>query len=119
MASSDIITDKYNTIKQGKVLVFTGDNYASFVQSCTIALINAKAQSIVNETEDIPDPATSNAAAIARRINQTNRKAISIQIIFRSISKDYLSSIMPLVIAKDIVKLWKELKKSDRADDPI
>ena len=35
--------DKYNTTKWGKVLVFTGDNYAAFVQSCTIALVNAKA----------------------------------------------------------------------------
>jgi len=99
--------------------VFTGDNYASFVQSCTIALVNAKAWSIVNETEDIPDPVAGNAAAIARRTNWTNRRATGIQIISGSVSKDYLSSIMPLVIAEDIVGLWKELKKSDRAEDLV
>ena len=78
MASFDITADEYNTTKQGKVLVFIRDNYALFVQSCTIALVNAKAQSIVNETEDILDPVASNIAAITRRINQINRKATSI-----------------------------------------
>jgi hypothetical protein len=111
--------DEYNTTKWGRVLVFTGDNYAVFAQSCTIALVNAKAWSIVNETEDIPDPNAANAAAIARRTSWTNRKAIGIQIIFGSVSKYYLNSIMPLVIAKDIMELWKELKKSDRADDLV
>ena len=84
-------TDKYNTTKQGKVLVFTGDNYAAFVQSYTIALVNAKAQSIVNKTEDILDLTAANIATIARYINQTNCKAISMQIISSLVSKDYLS----------------------------
>ena len=79
MASlSDITANKYNTTKQGKVLVFTGDNYALFVQSYTIALVNAKAQSIVNKTEDILNPVISNIATIARYTNQTNCKATSI-----------------------------------------
>jgi hypothetical protein len=68
-SSSDITADEYNTTKWGRVLVFTGDNYASFVQSYTIALVNAKAWSIVNETKDILNPVASNAAAIARRTN--------------------------------------------------
>ena len=70
--------DEYNTTKWGRVLIFTGDNYAAFAQSYTIALVNAKAWSIVNKTKDILDPNAANAAATARRTSQTNQKAIGI-----------------------------------------
>jgi len=64
--STNTSVDKYNTTKWGRVLIFTGNNYAAFAQSCTIALVNAKAWSIVNEIEDILDPNAANAAATAR-----------------------------------------------------
>ena len=67
LLNNNASVDEYNTTKWGRVLIFTGDNYASFAQSCTIALVNAKAWSIVNETKDIPDPIAANIAAIARR----------------------------------------------------
>jgi hypothetical protein len=41
--SNNTSIDKYNTTKWGKVLIFTRDNYTTFAQFCTIALINARA----------------------------------------------------------------------------
>ena len=63
--SNNTSINEYNTTKWGKVLVFIRDNYATFTQSCTIALVNAKAQTIINKTKDMLNSTTANAAAIA------------------------------------------------------
>jgi len=106
--------DGYYNSKWGRILIFNGDNYATFAQTCTLALLSARAWSIVTGAEVQP------LAANAARLNDwLNRRSTAIQIISSSLDPLHLNPIMNLARNEDPKAMWDELAKSDRSGDKL
>jgi hypothetical protein len=104
--------DGYYTSKWGRILIFNGDNYATFAQTCTLALLSARAWPIVTRGE--AQPVANNALN-----DWLRRRAIAIQIISSSVGPLHINSIMDLARNEDPASMWDELAKADRSDDKV
>jgi Reverse transcriptase (RNA-dependent DNA polymerase)/GAG-pre-integrase domain len=110
--------DRFYSSKYGRIEILTSESYPQFRQSCMIALISANAWSIVQGTEPRPEPANQRAQ------NQTmadweERRRTAFKIICSSISGEILDKVAHLLEQEDVYNIWKELKKEDRAANPV
>ena len=83
-----------------------------------IALISANAWSIVQGTEPRPEPANQRAQNQAMA-DWEERRRTAFKIICSSITGDILDKVAHLLEQEDVYNIWKELKKEDRAANPV
>jgi hypothetical protein len=103
-------TDSYSS-KWGRVVVFNGENYPTFSLTCKAALVASQSWSIVNGTERDP---RGDAEA-----DFNTRRNLAIQIIFSSVSQDYVHTIAPFLDISDPKGMWDKLKTLDRGRDSV
>ncbi len=108
----------YYNSKWGRVVIFNGDNYATFSTSCRFALTSAGAWDIVHGTEE--EPATSNSSAtINVRKDYRERRTHGIQIITSSVAESFANRLLPFLDTSDLSGMWTELAKANRANDEV
>ena len=110
--------DRFYTSKYGRIEILNFENYPQFRQSCMIALISANAWSIVQGTEPRPEPANQRAQNQAMA-DWEERRRTAFKIICSSITGDILDKVANLLEQEDVYNIWKELKKEDRAANPV
>jgi hypothetical protein len=103
-------TDSYSS-KWGRVVVFNRENYPTFSLTCKAALVALQSWSIVNGTERDP---RGDAEA-----DFNTRRNLAIQIIFLSVSQDYVYMIAPFLDISDLKGMWDKLKTLDRGRDSV
>ena len=95
----------YYDSKYGRIVIFTGDNYPVFKQSCSFALRAADVWNIVQGEEPRPEG--------AQRIKDWEERARrACQLITSSISEGLYNSVT--VYAGNPVAMWQALSANDR-----
>ncbi|KAM3081457.1 hypothetical protein ACMFMG_012243 [Clarireedia jacksonii] len=101
-------------------VIYNGDNYFEFVESCTLALIDKRCLGIVLGTEQIP-PIPNNQAELQWNlyIDGQNRRAQAIDIISSRVNSAQRSRLMPFIQAEDPAGMWNKLQRDDPGNNPI
>jgi hypothetical protein len=111
-SSSSQNNDTIVTTKWGTVIVLKNDNYAAWRNSVQLTLTSANAWSIITRNKQPPH--------LANQLEDYNkRKTIAMQIINMSLYSMHHHLVVPFATERDPEGAYDELRKLDRANDPI
>ncbi|KAM3077359.1 hypothetical protein ACMFMG_006709 [Clarireedia jacksonii] len=91
-------------------VIYNGDNYFVWVQSCMSALIGKRCLEIAQGTEQIPAmPNNQQTVSWNLYMDGQIRRAQAIDIISSSVNETQRSRLMPFIQALDPAGMWNEL----------